>query len=44
MMRLRGGARKAAGNPERYPHVCLLVIADVASVMAGPGALSSYRI
>jgi hypothetical protein len=44
IVRRRGGERKAAGNPERYPHVCLLVIADVASVMAGPGALSSYRI
>ena len=26
MMRPAGPRRKAAGNPERYPHVCLLVI------------------
>ena len=26
MMRPAGPRRKAAGNPERYPHVCLSVI------------------
>jgi hypothetical protein len=45
IVRRRGGERKAAGNPERYPHVCLLVHRGppLTPAMAGPGALSSVR-